>query len=127
MHETGMVCLEEYRAQHRAGMLTEVRRREERAMEAMAIGYERIRADLPEMAALRACHEGVKSALADIGVVHGALIQLGVAAPVELFTAQSDLAAVGACLGELLSGDLVENRDHRRVVSVLRDGEVGRE
>lgn len=123
MHATTeVVCLEARREQRQERLLTALRGFEERVVEGESIAYERIEADLPELAKLRACHEGIRNALRDIGSGLGLLITDGVQIPTELMVAQEEIAGVGATLRELLSGDLVENRDHRAIVVVLRGG-----
>lgn len=122
------VELERYRERRREQVHKHLRLVEERAMEGAAIAYERTKADRPELELLRACHAGARRATFDIGVAHGVLIKAGVVVPVEMMTAQSEMAGVANALRQLLEGDLEENRDHRAIIRTLRgdfDGEDG--
>jgi len=122
------VALERYRERRREQVHKHLRLVEERAMEGTAIAYERTKADRPELELLRACHTGARQATLDIGVAAGVLIKAGVQIPVELMTAQSEIAGVARTLLGLLAEDLVENRDHRAIIRTLRgdfDGEDG--
>lgn len=122
------LVLERYRESRREQVHKHLRLVEERSMEGTAIAYERTAADRPELELLRACQAGARRATFDAGVAHGVLIKAGVEVPIELMTAQSEMAGVANALLRLLEGDLVENRDHRAIIRTLRgdfDGEDG--
>lgn len=125
MHTEEMACTERYRAGRRAGLLTVVRRQEERAMEGMSIAHERVVADVPELALLRAAHQGARLALVHFGAFFADRVRSGEELPLSLMLAQSEVAGVAQALGRLLHADVEENRDHRGIVTALRGEDDG--
>lgn len=114
------VALEDYRQRRREQVHKHLRLVEERAMEGMSIAYGRVEEDRPELTLLKAVQAAARQAVFDLGVAHGVLIKAGVEVPVELMTAQTEMAGVSNALLRLLERDLAENRDHRAIITALR-------
>ena len=93
------VALERYRERRREQVHKHLRLVEERVVEGTSIAYERTEADRPELERLKACHAGARQAVKDLAVGMGPLIKAGMPIPVELMTAQSELASVAKMLG----------------------------
>lgn len=119
------VALEDYRQRRREQVHKHLRLVEERAMEGMSIAYGRVEEDRPELTLLKAVQAAARQAVFDLGVAHGVLIKAGVEVPVELMTAQTEMAGVSNALRRLLERDLAENRDHRAIITALRGDEDG--